>query len=328
MRQLVDRLAPVVLLAREATAERLEDRGQPLGRFGRQRLELREPHGALQHGEQLHRGELGRIETSQLRGDPLGERLGQRVQDGCAEVPALVEESVQEPDGEERVAARPIRKPTDERVGDGGAIEERAREVPHRLLVQGPHIQSPQHALLLQAEHDVGREEVVGQLQGPGRGGDEDRDVGQIAGEVVQGVQRRRVREVHVVEHHDDGAFRGDPLKEHSEGSQHSGTWRLRVGMDGDAGNSQDAGEVVLCRFAQRSGALSSELAEMTLERLDPEAEGGRRSKRVGPCPQLDQAASRGRQELLREPCLPDAGIARYQDATELAGPGSPQLTA
>jgi hypothetical protein len=91
----------------------------------------------------------------------------------------------------------------------------------------------------------------------------------------------------------------------------------------GDSGcAAQQRGEIVDEATAEPADPLPGKPAQVTLEGLRPEPERHRGSEPVSPGPQTDDAASAGREQLVREPGFTHAGIAAHDDNAEAAGRG------
>ena len=196
----------------------------PVGAFGVVLEEL-----GIKHGQDVDDLPLAVVEALQADLDPFGQALGERPQRRPGEVAALLDEGLEEPEDEQRVALGPAVEPVDQ-LRLGRRPDDLLGQLPDGLDRQRADLDPVQDTGLLQVEqHPLGHR-VVGQLAGPGRGDDEDPLGGQAAGEVVEGVPGRGVGQVDVVEDDDHRRLLGQVGQQDGQPLQQPGPGRFPVG--------------------------------------------------------------------------------------------------
>src|ERR1700736_5329977 len=169
---------------------------------------------------------------------------------------------------------------------------------------------------------------MLAQLGRPGGEDDEDRAGAQVAGQLVERLDRGRVRQVDVVKDDHHRRFLCEVAEEDREALHQPWVKRLVAGQaPPDRGHTAEhAGEVVEHPPAESPDLRGRKPAQVTLEGLHPEAEGGRRAERVGAGGEGDDGALGPVDPLGGETGLADAGVGQEEDATEFAGDGTPKL--
>ena len=282
--------------------------------------ELPELHPPVGHRQQLQHPLLVGVEETDPGPDPVAEVLGQDPQTRPGDA-ALVVEGPQEAGGEERVPPGPLDDPVDDVLADAGP-EDLLGQLLQRRLGERPQVETAQHPLLVEVEEHPEGQRLVGQLSGPGGGHDGDGDAPEVLGEVVEDVPRRGVGLVDVVEQQHHRPVSGDVGQQRGQALQQPDPGRLPVG-DGRADQrhgAQQAGQVVEKTAAELGDVLQRQLAEMLLQRLGPQPERRRGAERAGPADQRGGPVRRAGEHLLGQARLAEAGVARQQDAAELAG--------
>ena len=130
---------------------------------------------------------------------------------------------------------------------------------------------------------------------------------------------------MHVVEDDDDRIPPGEVGQRHGEGLQDLGPRRLsfRDGAPDHRHAAQQTGEVVQEPAADRDHLLGRERAQVTLEGLGPEPEGGGGPQRVATGREGEGPGTGTSHELGRQPGLPHSGVADKKGASELSAPRS-----
>ena len=242
------------------------------------------------------------------------------------EIAALVQQRPQQADREQRVALRALHEPVHQRAGGG------ARSPPRPAHSRRG---APAAATSTRDRARPGRARTA-----PGRrrrdqparrvGSSRARAAGrrQVAREIAQRLPRRRIREVHVVEHDHERPAARDVAEQtgeaHAAGGEAEGS---------RSGTEPRTSATRWNRLARSSSSpphssttsLVRERAQERVHRLGPQPERRARRQRIrlgGESGHLPMA----RHQLAAEPTLADPGIAQQQDEPELTGPRAAEL--
>ena len=162
-----------------------QDGIEPLGGQSGQHGEIGQRQRAVDHGQQVEHRPRSGVGSAGPRGHPLGQALGQPVQARCGQVRVLLEQRAHQADDVQRIAARPLIHPVDER-GRRRLADDRLGQFPGRIPVQRGHLEPPQEPVFVQLEQGLRRDFLAGQVGGPAGGHDEQPGVVQVPGEVAQ----------------------------------------------------------------------------------------------------------------------------------------------
>jgi hypothetical protein len=321
------RLAAPFLFGDGAVPHQLvEGDRQLLGGLRRKASELFDRRRPAENRQQLHDRQSPGLQRGQQRPDALRQVFGDTAQARRREVGALVEQRSDQAESEQRIAPGAGVQPLHE-SRRGRCLDDRSGQRPEPLVVERSQGQAGEDPVLLEGQQNAVRQRMLRQFPGTGGQHDEHRNVAQVGGEVREGVERRRVGLVDVVEHDDHGSFGGEVLEDDGDPFEECGTGRRRrrqrTPHRGDA--AENGGQVFDESAAAPGNLRGREVPQMAVEGLRPQPERRRVAHGVRPGHERRHLVMPA-EELPDEPALAHPRLGGEQHAAQLPIPGGGQF--
>jgi len=271
---------------------------------------------AADDGEHLEGRQGGFVQLLEPAHDPVAQLLGNSLEGGSREVTALFDDCPNQPQGKERIPARARKEPIGE-YRRRFALQHAGSQLADLVAAEATQLLPREDAILLEAEQHVVGDRMLAELRRPCGQDDEDAARTEVAGQLAERLERRGIGKMDVVEDDDNRRFLGKVAQEDRKALNEPRVQCLVAGKPAsDRGDAAEyAGEIVEHPAAKGADLGRGKPAQMPLEGLHPETEGGRRAERVGTGGESDDGALVAGEKLGGKPGLAHARVGQEEDA-------------